>query len=302
MHSMLRTAFIVLLGAALGGLALMNAGLLLEPFEHRLLFSPRPVDREWLHSLTSGQRGIEEVRILTPDGVTLHGWLKRPAREGRAGPGKRHPLVIVYGGARREISEFVRRADGSGEWAWLMVNYRGFGLSEGSASERLVVEDAKRVYDWAAARPDVDPASIVVLGRSLGTYVAVAVASTRHARAAILATPFDSFVALGEKRFPSLPVDWLVGGRYDPASIAPRVRAPALFLIAEDDDVTPAENGRALARQWGGLTKTVLLRGAGHYGIERRDEFWRSVGEFLISLKKINSSSQESSRSRSSAR
>ena len=299
MQNILRTAFIILLGAGLGSLALLNAGILLEPLEQRFLFSPRPVDREWLRTQTSAQRGVEEVRIVTPDGVQLHGWLKRPTAKQA---GKRFPLVIVYGGARRELSEFVRRADVAGDWGWLMVNYRGFGLSEGSASERLVLEDAKRVYDWAAARPDVDPASIVVLGRSLGTYVAVAVASVRHARAAILATPFDSFVALGEKRFPSLPVDWLVGGRYDPASIAPHVRVPALFLIAEDDDVTPAENGRALARQWGGLTRTVLLRGAGHYGIERRDEFWRPVGEFLISLKRINSSSPEWSRSKSTGR
>jgi pimeloyl-ACP methyl ester carboxylesterase len=155
-----------------------------------------------------------------------------------------------------------------------------------------VVEDAKRIYDWAAARQDVDKTSIVVLGRSLGSYVAVAVAAVRHTRAAILATPFDSFVALGEKRFPLLPVNWLLSGRFDPAALAPRVLAPALFVLAEDDDITPAENGRALARAWGGNTQTVLLRGANHYGIERRDEFWRSVGEFLAGVGKPTAGAQ----------
>jgi pimeloyl-ACP methyl ester carboxylesterase len=209
--------------------------------------------------------------------------------------------VIVYGGVRREISEFVNGADAGSQWGWLMVNYRGFGLSEGAPSEHHVVEDAKQVYDWAAARPDVDAANIVVLGRSLGTYVAVAVAAARHARAAILATPFDSFAALGETRYPGLPVDWLVGGRYDSAALAPQVSVPALFLLAENDDVTPAENGRALARLWGGLTKTVLLHGATHFGIERREDFWRSVRDYLGSLRPT-ASSRESSRSRSSGR
>jgi pimeloyl-ACP methyl ester carboxylesterase len=198
--------------------------------------------------------------------------------------GEKYPLVIVYGGVRREISEFVQQAHAPGRWGWLMVNYRGFGLSGGVPTERAVLEDSKRVYDWAASRADVDAANIVVLGRSLGSYVAVTVAAARRARAAILATPFDSAVALGEKRFPHLPVRWFVGDRFDPASLAPAVSVPALFVLAEMDEITPAENGRALAQKWGGLKELVLLHGATHSGIESREEFWGSVGDFLKKL------------------
>jgi len=260
---------------------------LLEPLEHRLLFRPHPVEAEWLTRVPSRGSGIEEVRLATPDGVTLHGWLKRPAR---LRPGERYPLVIVYGGVRHELSEFVRRAQAPSEWGWLLVNYRGFGLSEGVPTERYVIEDAKRIYDWAAARPDVDASNIVVLGRSLGSYVAVAVAATRQARAAILATPFDSFLALAEKRYPNLPLGWLMDGRFDSVALAPTVSAPALFVLAELDDVTPVEHGRALAAAWGGRTRTVLLRGASHYGIEGRDEFWRSVGDYLATLRATRAS------------
>jgi len=56
---------------------------------------------------------------------------------------------------------------------------------------------------------------------------------------------------------------------------------PALFVLAEHDDVTPVENGAALARVWGGPQRTVKLAGARHYGIERREEFWNAVAEFL---------------------
>jgi pimeloyl-ACP methyl ester carboxylesterase len=253
-----------------------------ERLEHRFLFDPRPVEAEWLRRVPSREDGVEEVRLATPDGVTLHGWLKRPAR---LRPGERYPLVIVYGGVRRELSEFMRRARAPRNWGWLLVNYRGFGLSEGVPSERTVIEDAKRIYDWAAARPDVEASSIVVLGRSLGSYVAIAVAAARQARAAILATPFDSFLALAEKRYPHLPLGWAIDGHFDSVVLAPKVAAPALFVLAELDDVTPVENGRALAAAWGGRTQTVLLRGANHYGIERRDEFWRSVGEYLAALR-----------------
>jgi len=257
---------------------LKETTLVVESIEQRLVFDPIPADSAALKALSSLGHGVEEVRLEMPDGVVLHGWLKRPER---LRPGERYPLVIVYGGVRREISEFVQEARGPGRWGWLMVNYRGFGLSGGVPTERAVLDDAKRVYDWAAAQPDVDAANIVLLGRSLGSYVAVAVAAARRARAAILATPFDSAVALGEKRYPHLPVRWFIGDRFDPAALAPAVSVPALFVLAEKDEITPVENGRALAQKWGGLKELVLLQGATHSGIESREEFWSTVGTFL---------------------
>ncbi|HUQ25097.1 MAG TPA: alpha/beta hydrolase [Burkholderiales bacterium] len=268
----------IVAGIAYGLLNLKELPLLTESIEQRLVFDPIPVDSKLLRAVPSLAEGVEEVHLAMPDGVVLHGWLKRPDR---LRPGERYPLVIVYGGVRREISEFVQEARGPGRWGWLMVNYRGFGLSGGVPTERAVLEDSKRVYDWAASQPDVDATNIVLLGRSLGSYVAVTVAAARRARATILATPFDSAVALGEKRFPHLPVRWLVGSRFDPASLAPSISVPALFVLAENDEITPAENGRALAQKWGGLKELVMLRGATHSGIEAREEFWGSVATFL---------------------
>jgi pimeloyl-ACP methyl ester carboxylesterase len=270
--------FAILAGMAAALLNLKELPLFTDSIEQRLVFDPIPVDSALLRAVSSLARGVEEVQLTMPDGVVLHGWLRRPALLRK---GEKYPLVIVYGGVRREISEFVQEARGPGRWGWLMVNYRGFGLSGGVPTERAVLEDSKRVYDWAAAQPEVDASNIVLLGRSLGSYVAVTVAAARRARAAILATPFDSAVALGEKRFPHLPVRWLIGDRFDPASLAPAISVPALFVLAEKDEITPVENGRALAQKWGGLKELVMLRGATHSGIEAREEFWSSVGAFL---------------------
>lgn len=269
-----------LAAGALGG---EWAAPLLEPLEKPLVFRPRPLQSDPLAAAARPQK-IEEVEIAAEDGVRLHGWLKRPAAWQ---PGERHPLVIIYGGVGQELSELVGRSEAGGRWGWLAVNYRGFGRSEGSPSERVVLGDAKRVYDWAAAHPDVERENIVVLGRSLGSYVAIAVAAARRVRAAILATPFDSAAKLGEERFPGLPLGWLVQGRYDPSLMAPLVSVPALFLLAEHDDITPVKHGLALARLWGGIAKTVLLAGAGHSGIEEREEFWRSIGEYLATLERF---------------
>lgn len=272
-----RCAILVTLSAA-GALVAGGCNLLLEPVEQRFLFRPRISYPEYLASVASRERGIEEVRIKTPDGVTLHGWLKHPAV---AHSSRRFPLVIVFGGVRRETSWLIGRGEKPERWGWLFINYRGFGLSEGVASERVLLEDASLIYDYASARPDVDASNIVVLGRSLGTYFSVVLAQARPVRGAILATPFDSFAALGAERYPWLPVGFMLDGRYDAAAIAPMLNVPALFVIAERDDVTPAARGAALAKAWGGPQRVVTLAGARHYGIERRDEFWTAVAEFL---------------------
>jgi pimeloyl-ACP methyl ester carboxylesterase len=172
---------------------------MLEPIEQRFLFRPWPSDPALLGSVASRDNGIEEIRVKTPDGVTLHGWLKHPTR---TPSGERFPLVIVFGGVRRETSWMIDRGDKPDRWGWLFMNYRGYGLSGGEPSERTALEDANLLYDYAAARPDVDASNIVLLGRSLGTYFAVALAKQRPVRGAILATPFDSFAALGAERFP----------------------------------------------------------------------------------------------------
>jgi uncharacterized protein len=260
--------------------ALIAAGCnsMLEPIEQRFLYRPWPSDQARLALVASRENGIEEVRLKTPDGITLHGWLKHPSV---AKPGERFPLVIVFGGVRRETSWLIDRGDKPQRWGWLFMNYRGYGLSGGEPSERILLDDAKLIYDYAAARPDIDAANIVPLGRSLGTYFAVALAKTRPVRGVILATPFDSFAALGAERYPWLPIGLLLNGRYDAAAVAPTVKAPALFVLAEHDDITPVENGVALARAWGGPQRTVTLTGARHYGVERRNEFWNAVGDFL---------------------
>ena len=159
-------------------------------------------------------------------------------------------------------------------------HYRGFGLSEGEPSESVVLEDAGLIYDYAAARSDVDPSSIVVLGRSLGTYFAVSLATTRQIRGAILATPFDSFAALAAERYPWLPVGRLLNGRYDAAAIAPAIKVPALFILAEHDDVTRLKTAPARARV-GRTPAHCEAGGRASLRIERREEFWNALAEFL---------------------
>jgi pimeloyl-ACP methyl ester carboxylesterase len=267
--------------ALFAALLLAGCAALVEPLEQSFLFRSRPASQDRFAAILERDPGVEEVRIAAPDGVQLHGLLKRAPG---AVPGSRYPLVIVFGGVARETSWMVSWGDKPAEWGWLLVNYRGYGLSEGTPSERVILSDSKQIYDWAAARADVDPAGIVLLGRSLGAHFAVALAAERPVRAVILATPFDSLAAISDKRYPLMPTGALLNGRYEPATLAPKISVPALFVLAENDDVTPIEHGQALAAAWGGPKKVVTLPATGHRMVEWRQEYWREISAFLREL------------------
>ncbi len=103
------------------------------------------------------------------------------------------------------------------------------------------------------------------MGRSLGSAVAVHVASEREVDRLVLITPFDSFVSVGEAHFPVFPIRWLLRDRHDAASRAARVRAPVLAVIAGDDEIIPRASAEALVSAFApGQVRTVLLPGAMH--------------------------------------
>src|SRR5258708_2882025 len=110
-----------------------------------------------------------------------------------------------------EVAAFAPFAPQSyGERAVLLVNYRGYGSSGGRPSESHLVSDALEIFDWAAARADLDRDRIAVHGRSLGTGVAVQVAAAKPVRCVVLTSPFTSALDVAKEIYPSLPVSILM--------------------------------------------------------------------------------------------
>ena len=130
--------------------------------------------------------GVQEIFLRTEDGTKLHAW-----HVGASGP-----LVLYFGGNAEEVSWMIEGSASAHGVAWLLMDYRGYGASEGAPSERALVADAKTLYDNAAKLPGVDPKRIYAFGRSLGSGVAVALAAQRPLAGVILATPFDSLAAV----------------------------------------------------------------------------------------------------------
>lgn len=213
--------------------------------------------------------------LRTKDNVTLRGWLDVPSGN------EPQPLLLYFGGNKHEVSSWMQLRQQAPNWAWASLNYRGYGASEGQASQETLVADALAQFDALAADPRIDPQRIVVIGRSLGSGVAVQLAAKRPLRALILVTPFDSMVKVAAEKYPYLPVNWMLRHRFDSIALAPSLHLPTLILLAQEDQLIPPEHGERLAAAWGSPVKPELLPGASHNDVLSHLRFWPSVQAFL---------------------
>ncbi|CAG1004972.1 hypothetical protein BURK1_03160 [Burkholderiales bacterium] len=240
--------------------------------QNALLFHPQPLAGP--APAPPAGWSVEPVALARPGGVTVRGWLALPPRS----PAR---AVIYLGGNAEEVSWLVASADRFGGRAVALVNYRGFGGSDGKPGEEALVGDAIALHDALAARSGIEPGGIAVMGRSLGTGIAVRLASQRPVDRAVLVSPYDSIEAVGAHHFPSALVRALIADRYDAKSLAPALRIPLLAIAAGRDDIIPEARSRELYRAWGGQKRWISLPQAGHNDLQARPEFWRDIGSFL---------------------
>jgi len=148
--------------------------------------------------------------------------------------------------------------------------------------------DARRVYDWTRSRSDVDYSRIVAFGRSLGSGVAIRLASERPMAGLVLATPFDSLERVAKRHYPFAPVSLLLRHRFDSLDLAPRIGVPMLCIVADRDSIIPAEHARRLHAAWQGEKRLVSIADAGHNDVSASPAFWREIGHFLSRISGIH--------------
>lgn len=217
----------------------------------------------------------EDVSLKTRDGTVIAGVLLLP-------PVERPPLVVYHGGNAEEVTSFAAEAARTyGNRAVLLVNYRGYGRSQGKPAEKALVEDAVELFDWAARRPDLDGSRIALHGRSLGTGVAVQVAAARPARCVLLTSPFSSAIDIAREIYPWLPVGLLMRHPFDSARHAPALKIPALVLMGDSDTLIPMRHSERLASLWGGPVERAAFRGFGHNDVHVTPKYAEAIRGFL---------------------
>ena len=153
--------------------------------------------------------------------------------------------LLYFGGNAEDVSIALPEfAAAFADHAVYVMHYRGYGGSSGSPSEQALVADALTLYDLLQSKHS----DITVIGRSLGSGVAVQLAAQRKVAQLLLITPFDSLSALAQRQFPFFPVKWLLKDTYNSVAYAPAISSRTLVLLAEQDEIIGRAHTEALYR------------------------------------------------------
>lgn len=188
----------------------------------------------------AGVFDIELAEVATVDGLELEGWYF-PPRDGQA--------IIVYfhgnadnlGGRVPKIEVYLERGYGV-----LLAGYRGYGGNPGSPSEEGLYKDARAYIDWLVQNKSTRPEDMILYGESLGSGVAVQMATEYNVKAIVLEAPFSAATAVAKKTYFYVPVDLLMRDQYRNIDKIGDIDVPLLFIHGSRDNVTPVEIGRRL--------------------------------------------------------
>ena len=174
--------------------------------------------------------------------------------------------LIYFGGNGEDVSwSLAGLSEKFPDYAIYLMNYRGYGGSSGKPAEEVLHADALSLFDKVHA----EHPNITVVGRSLGSGVAVRLASIRPVERLVLITPYDSIENIAAQRLPYIPVRWLLKDKFESWRYAPSITAPTEIIAAGNDEVIPLENTQALFRTFKpGIATMNVIPGATHNSVE----------------------------------
>jgi hypothetical protein len=183
--------------------------------------------------------------------------------------------VIYFGGNAEDVSYALPELSAAfADHALYLMHYRGYGGSTGTPTEQTIHQDAQALFDWVHAKHP----QVVVMGRSLGSGVAIRLASERPAARLVLITPYSSLMELGARQFPYLPVRWLMQDKYESWRYAPKITLPTLLVAAEHDEIIPRASTEDLySRFTPGVASLQVIPGVGHNTISANPLYFLSL-------------------------
>jgi len=250
--------------------------------ESRLIYFPGG-ERSLTPPPATLQLPIERAQFTAEDGVKLVGWVM-PAPDNSTG----FWLLVCHGNAGN-LSQFDRPAHyaalrrlGLNLFAF---DYRGYGESGGMPSEHGLYRDADAAYRYLREERRVPPERIILFGHSLGSAVAIDLASRTRVAGLIVEGGLISVVQRGQELYPFIPVRWIARTRFSSIDKIPRVTVPKLFLHAVADEVIPLAHGRRLF-QAAAEPKTLVELAGTHSDAFALDSarYFGSIAGFIAGL------------------
>jgi pimeloyl-ACP methyl ester carboxylesterase len=211
-----------------------------------------------------------ETIVFTNKNINLHGWVLNQGK----------PKAIIYfGGNAEQISDNINFFEAVlQEYSVYLVDFRGYGKSTGKSTEEGLFSDALFIYDKIKS----DHSSISVIGRSLGSGVAVYLGANRIIEQLALLTPYDSIAEVAQSHYPMFPTRYLVRDKFESISRADDITAPVLVVAAEFDLVVPnIHTDRLLEKLVNSEVTFQMVKNVTHGNIEESDEYRAALLDFF---------------------
>jgi uncharacterized protein len=245
---------VILIGLAIAVLLYLGLCVVLFLAQRSFIYYPQPksacADSPTLTLILDGERVVVSTRPF---------------------PGSN--AAIYFGGNAEDVSRSLPAlAAAFPERSVYALNYRGYCGSTGKPSEAALIADALALFD----RVHADHPRIIVIGRSLGSGVAVHVASERPAERLVLVTPYDSLLNIAASQFPAFPVRWLMVDKFESWRYASKIIVPTQIIAAQHDEVIPRASTQSLFEHFPKqLATQTVIRGVGHNSISESPDYIR---------------------------
>ncbi|PJZ70020.1 alpha/beta hydrolase [Leptospira perolatii] len=260
-------------------LFVLGCGGLIYFNQEKLIFFPEALPADYRYSFPGN---FEEIELEIPSKEKIYGiYFKSNLKKSKG--------VILYfhgnAGSLRTwggISEdFVPRG-----WDILITDYRGYGKSKARLSEEGMYEDALLWYHYLRDKKRYSVESIVIFGRSIGTGVAVQLATKCSRSPVLLETPFTSMADLAKQFYPILP-SWFLSYKFDSASKIKEISSTLHVFHGTHDEIVPFEQGKRLfeiARSAGVNAEFHPIRGGTHNDLSFFPEYQKGLESVLAKL------------------
>ena len=186
------------------------------------------------------QFNYEEIFIKVNDEIKLKSWIINKDL-------KNFKTLVFFHGNAGDLSNRIYKLNELDKLDIniLLISWRGFSGNEGYPTEKNLYEDAEAAIKWLNKKK-VSNSQIILYGESLGTGVAVEIASKNNFNSIILESPFTSIENSAKIYYPYLPVSFLLKDRYDSISKIKKINSPILIMHGRKDDIVPFFMGKKL--------------------------------------------------------
>lgn len=212
--------------------------------QRSLIYFPQP---------RSNVTGTNLIALKAIDGITVNVTAIQSANM---------DAILYFGGNAEDVSHSVPHLANAfpGKSIYAM-HYRSYGGSGGVPTEKALISDGFTLFDSVAQ----DHKKISIVGRSLGSGIAIQIASARQISNLVLVTPFDSLLGVASKHYPILPAKWLLKDKYESCKYAAAITVPTTIIAAEFDEMIPMESTRTLLNHFRqGIAQFNVVKGATH--------------------------------------